>query len=272
MPREGISVSGQKWVRDELIVAFNLYCKMPFGQYHARNPRVIQLAALIGRTPNAVAMKLCNFASFDPTHQRRGIRGLRNAGRADEGIWNEFNSNWSELAAESERTYRELLGESPTGVASGPPPLEAPIDTAGATRAETEARRELKVRLGQAFFRETVLTAYDWRCCICDLPCPDLLIASHIIPWAVLAEQRVNPRNGLALCSLHDRAFDRGLVTVSESASVVLSPRLDALLPHRVVVDMFDRFRGERLRAPEKFGPQAEFFQYHREKVFLSAG
>jgi hypothetical protein len=54
------------WTRNELIVAFNLYCKMRFGQLHRRNPQVIQLANQLGRTPSAVAMKLCNFAAFDP--------------------------------------------------------------------------------------------------------------------------------------------------------------------------------------------------------------
>jgi len=259
------------WTRDELIIAFNLYCKMPFGQYHARNPRVVQLAGLIGRTPNAVAMKLCNFASFDPTHQRRGIRGLSNVSRADEATWNEFNGNWSELAAESERAYRDLLGESPTGSVGATALDENSNEMTDAALSDTETHRDVKVRLGQAFFRETVLTAYGWQCCVCNLPCPELLIASHIIPWAARPEQRVNPRNGLALCSLHDRAFDRGLMTVSESVSVILSPCLHGLLPHRVVSDMFGRFCGERLRSPEKFGPHAEFFQYHREKVFRPA-
>ena len=54
------------WTRDELLVAFNLYCKTPFGRLHQRNPEIIRLASALGRTPSALAMKLVNFASLDP--------------------------------------------------------------------------------------------------------------------------------------------------------------------------------------------------------------
>lgn len=69
----------KNWQRDELLLALNLYCKLPFGQYHNRNPEIIQLAGFVNRSPDAVAMKLSNFASFDPYHQARGIKGLANA-------------------------------------------------------------------------------------------------------------------------------------------------------------------------------------------------
>jgi putative restriction endonuclease len=64
------------WTRDQLLVAFRLYCQTPFGKLHSKNPQIIQLSNLIGRTPSAIAMKVCNFASFDPTHQTRGISAL----------------------------------------------------------------------------------------------------------------------------------------------------------------------------------------------------
>ena len=70
---------GQKhWTKDELILAINLYCKLPFGKMHGRNPEIIQLANFIGRTPSSIALKLGNFASFDPTLKERGIKGASN--------------------------------------------------------------------------------------------------------------------------------------------------------------------------------------------------
>jgi hypothetical protein len=60
------------------------YFALPFGQMHTRNPGVIQLARLLGRTPLSVAMKLVNLASLDPGHQARGNRGLANDTLADE--------------------------------------------------------------------------------------------------------------------------------------------------------------------------------------------
>lgn len=50
------------WTRDELLIAFNLYCRTPFGRLHRGNPDIIAMAELLGRTPSSVSMKLCNFA------------------------------------------------------------------------------------------------------------------------------------------------------------------------------------------------------------------
>jgi hypothetical protein len=61
----------RKWARDELLVALNLYRKLSFGQLHARNPVIIELAAKLDRSANSVAMKLCNFASLDPLLRAR---------------------------------------------------------------------------------------------------------------------------------------------------------------------------------------------------------
>ena len=69
------------WTRDETLVAFNLYCRTPFGKLHARNPEIIEVAASLGRTPNALAMKCCNLAAFDEALQMREIKGLSKASK-----------------------------------------------------------------------------------------------------------------------------------------------------------------------------------------------
>src|SRR5262249_55110553 len=246
----------RSWTRDELIVAFNLYCKLRFGQCHGRNPHVIELAKVLERTPNAVAMKLCNFASFDPAHQRRGIAGLGNVGRADRNIWDEFNTDWNRLAVESERAFQELLGEPAPGLTGGaeaeqslePSPTEVPA-------TPTETQRLQNVRLGQSFFRTTVLASYHDQCCMCRLSCKALLIASHIVPWAARPDLRLDPRNALCLCAMHDKAFDRGLVAVDAGFRIVISRHLEDYLPHAVIEAMFIAFRDQLIHLPEKFRP-----------------
>src|SRR5579864_8908579 len=104
----------RNWQRDELLLALNLYCRLSIGQYHSRNPEIIKLAKRINRTPDAVAMKLSNFASFDPYHQAHGIKGLQNASQGDRDIWDEFNSNWDDLAVESELISERLFGADET--------------------------------------------------------------------------------------------------------------------------------------------------------------
>lgn len=94
---------GRPWAREELIIVFNLYCSMPFGQMHSRNHVIIEMAQVLGRTASSVAMKLVNFASFDPAHQARGVSGLKGASHADRAIWDEFHADWERLAFESEQ-------------------------------------------------------------------------------------------------------------------------------------------------------------------------
>src|SRR3989337_951894 len=88
------------WSRDELLVAFRLYCRTPFGKLHQHNPEIIDLASLLGRTPSAVGMKACNFASLDPALKARNVAALRNVSRADRELWERFSRNAEGIAAE----------------------------------------------------------------------------------------------------------------------------------------------------------------------------
>ena len=82
-------------------------------------------------------MKLVNFASFDPLHQNRGVSGLKNTSQADMAIWREFDSNWAQLGAESEQSYRRLLGQDDEAGKETKPAEERPPET---TLRETECR------------------------------------------------------------------------------------------------------------------------------------
>src|SRR5512140_3494776 len=96
------------WSRDDLIVVCGLYFTLPFGQMHSRNPRIVELARLLHRTPSSIAMKLTNFASLDPVHRARGVKGLASHSRLDEEIWHEFTHNWEYMALLSEEKLQSL--------------------------------------------------------------------------------------------------------------------------------------------------------------------
>ena len=81
MDRPKFSGKSDGWTRDELLLAFNLYCKIPFSKTTSKNPVIIQLGHLIDRSAAAVAMKLGNFGSFDPSLRSRGISGLTERAR-----------------------------------------------------------------------------------------------------------------------------------------------------------------------------------------------
>ena len=90
------------WTREETIVAFNVYCKVPFKNSSKTNAIIIKYANIIGRSPSALNMKVGNFGRLDPELKKKGIVGLGNGSKLDEIIWNEFNGNWEKLAFESE--------------------------------------------------------------------------------------------------------------------------------------------------------------------------
>lgn len=256
---------GRPWSHDELVVACNLYFTLPFGQMHARNPSVIALAGALGRTPSSIAMKLVNFASLDPTHQARGVSGLKGVSRMDKEVWQEFRANWPNMASESERLLEGLLTAAQKAVRkkAGAAEILLPAPT-----QPTERTANVQVRVMQSFFRKAVLAAYGWQCCVTGNPVPQLLIASHILPWGEFPEQRLNPCNGLCLAAHLDRAFDSGLITFSNDMQLVLSSRLRAYLPNQSLQREFVSIEGSPLRMPERFQPSAEFVEYHRQNIF----
>ena len=234
------------WTRDESILAFNLYCKIPFGKIRHQNPAIIQLSEYLHRTPSSVSMKMGNFASHDPTHQKRNIKGLSHGSKLDKKIWEEFNHDWDELAYQSELALskKRILQE---GVSFEEKELKE--------HKKTETSRQVRVRLVQSFFRGAVLSGYHYSCAICSINLPALLNASHIIPWSKDKTRRADPRNGLSLCALHDRAFDRGFITLDEKHKVVVSKQVLTRNPselHRIgLIDI----EGDKIKLPERFKP-----------------
>jgi putative restriction endonuclease len=257
------SIKGTRWTRDELILAFNLYCRTSFGRIHNKNPEIIELAKALGRTPSAVSWKLANFARLDPTLAGRNIKGASHGSKEEVQIWEEFQGNWEKLTFESEklRLGKEILADT---IESEPEEdLESdPVFPEGKTRESS-----VRLRVNQGFFRRAVLAAYQNCCCITGIGLPDLLCASHIIPWSVDIKNRTNPSNGLCLNAIHDRAFDRGLLTITEDFRVKLSPRLNKLKGKPARAILLD-FEGCQIKLPKHFQPRLEFLKYHNEHVF----
>jgi putative restriction endonuclease len=251
------------WSRDELLLVMNLYCRIPFGRQHSRASEVIELANALGRTPGSVAMKLNNLTSLDPEERAHGVKGLPGASQLDRLVWNEFHEDWERFAIESEQLRCQVTHCAP--------PVLATENMDESTDGPTESQRMVKTRLAQGFFRRMVLMAYQGKCCISGNPIPELLVASHILPWASHPEHRVNPCNGLCLSRLHDGAFDQGLITFDEDYRLVLSKRIRDHLAHRSIHDNFACFEGKPLNLPEKFYPDRQLLAKHRETLFKDA-
>lgn len=246
---------GQLWSREELVLAFELYCRIPFAKTKASNPEVRSLASAIARTPASVARKLGNFGAFDPELQKRNISGLGHGSKLDEAIWIEFNSDWQSLVlrAAQIRNKRKIAEKFETIWTPPTGPSERPVTA--------------KLRLHQAFFREAVLSSYVGRCAVTGLSIPECLIASHIVPWSESAEARANPRNGICLSATMDRLFDCGLLTFQDNYTIELSPRIESL-KDRPVVEQVGCFNQRPMMLPERFLPGKDFLAWHRENRF----
>ncbi|MCW0483793.1 HNH endonuclease [Gaoshiqia sediminis] len=251
----------RNWTRQELILALNLYLKLPFGKLHHNTPEIIHLATILNRTPNSIAMRLSNFASVDPFHQQRGIKGLTGGIKQVQPIWDEFVNDKEELLFESERILADLehqtLENKYAEILSGTENLKGETKT-----------REVKTRVNQNIFRQIVLANYSSRCAITGIDLPDLLVASHIIPWAKNEQERLNPENGICLSSLYDKAFDKGLIAINEKYQILISGELRKREHEKFYPTFFAPLAKLTLHLPKKYLPKKEFLQFHLETVF----
>lgn len=143
----------------------------------------------------------------------------------------------------------------------------------------------MSVREGQAAFpqprrdpdfRDAVLRAYERRCAVCDF---DLRIADDLfgleaahIQWHAAGGPDSVP-NGLALCSFHHKALDRGVIGLDETAGehrLLVSNELTGQSP--AFAEVLE-LRGRSLRRPQEDEqrPASEYVGWHRREVFRGA-
>ncbi|ELA08814.1 restriction endonuclease [Moraxella macacae 0408225] len=263
----------KNWTREELIVVFNLYCQLPFSVTNAKRKEVVDLASLIGRTPSAVSWKLVNFASLDPSLQAQGIKGASNGSKADKVIFDEFSQNWEKMIYESELILSNLKNNQLQRIVDIDNDIKKIdfIDMDNFLYQEKEglaAEKLVKIRANQNFFRKMILSAYENKCCLTGLNIPSLLVASHIVPWSKDESNRLNPENGLCLNNLHDKAFDRGLITVDFDYTIKVSSYLQDLQSDESLHKFFFDFDKKPIILPKRFLPNKEFLDYHHRYIF----
>ncbi len=248
---------GQPWTREQLILAFELYCRIPFQRTKATDSRVKELAALLHRTPASVARKLGNFGAFDPHLAARNISGLTHGSKLDEAIWNEFHADWNGLIIRAHDLRCELEPHKREHV-----PLTAPT-------GPSEKIVSVKQRLHQVFFREAVISSYNSRCCVTGLPLVECLVAGHIIPWSVDERRRADPTNGVCMSATFDRLFDSGLTTIEDDLTLCVSKRIRGL-KDQSVVELVTARHGQKIIPPTRFYPDLACLRWHRENRFCT--
>lgn len=249
---------GQLWTREELVLAFELYCRIPFQRTKANDSRVKELAALLHRTPASVARKLGNFGAFDPQLAARHISGLTHGSKLDKAIWDEFHADWNRLIVRAHDLRRDLHA-----IKREPDPLVAPT-------GPSEKTVTVKQRLHQAFFRDAVISSYNNRCCVTGLPIAECLVAGHIVPWSVNEHRRADPTNGVCMSATFDRLFDSGLLTIEDDLTLCVSGRVRKL-KDKAAAELIAARHGQEIIPPARFYPDPACLRWHRENRFHAA-
>jgi len=157
------------------------------------------------------------------------------------------------LLAQFEHTSIEKLNQIP----------ETELPKEGKTREQI-----VKVRVNQAFFRSSILASYNNTCCITGLTQTEFLIAGHIRPWGIDEKNRLNPRNGIAINALHDKAFENGFLTITPEFKIKISSVLKKQNKLPAIQDYFLRYDNQPMILPSRFLPDIEFLKYHNQERF----
>lgn len=246
-----------KWSREETIIAFNVYCKIPFKKSSKENPIIIKYAKILGRTPSALNMKIGNIGRLDPDLKGKGIVGLSHGAKMEQIVWDEFYGNPEKLAFESERLIAQFSNQT----------IEVSSNIQMDDLPEGIEREVIvKKRVNQSFFRTAVMSAYNYCCCISGIQNPELLEACHIIGWSQDKLNRTNSKNGLCMNPFFHKAYDKYLFSITPDFRLDISDEL-------IQNTKEDSFRiylkgliGKKIMLPNKFLPKREFLDIHFQK------
>lgn len=244
------------WSHEELIMALNVYCKIPFKDVKEWHPIIQKYAPLIGRSPVALKMKVGNFGRFDPELKSQGITGLGHGSKEEESIWNEFWGNSEKLAFESERLFAERAGKSVEEYNA--------IETQYIPQGK-EREIIVRQRVNKNFFRDAVLAAYLNKCCITGISNTTLLEACHISDWANDINNRTNPKNGLCMNPLFHRAYDKYLIAITPECKIIISDQM-FITSDKAFSSYLRSIQGRNIIMPEKFSPDVDLLAQHYER------
>ncbi|GKY89333.1 restriction endonuclease [Sinisalibacter aestuarii] len=197
-----------------------------------------------------MALKLTNLAALDDSLPQKG---MAHASATDRAVWADF-------LATPDKVLAAFAAQQAPDSASGGDSFAERQAAFAARQSETRSA-SVSPRIGQSFFREVILTSYRGRCALTGNDDARLLTASHIVGWAEDETLRVNPANGICLNALHDRAFDRHLITFDEDYRLKIAGDVP-----RDARRALEKVESGRLEMPARFLPDQGFLDRHRRR------
>lgn len=233
------------WVRDELILALDLY--LDSGVLDSSHPRVIELSEFLKalplhvdrpdpvkfRNPNGVSLKLANFKALDP---RSNGKGMADVSRGDRSVWERY--------AEDPQSLSELAKEIRRLGASNSADLRVSVEN---EEAVDEGRLVLRAHLLRERNRgvvqrkkaQAVSSGQGLRCEVCGFDYEatygsrgtGFIEVHHVIPLAQVGEARTRLSDLALVCANCHRMIHRKSpwLTIDELQSLVSSSGHDSV-------------------------------------------
>ena len=242
------------WTEDEVKMAINIYCKIPFKSTRKSSPEIIKWANIIGRSPGGLYTKLCNLGSCDKAMQDIGVKGLSHGGKLDSIIWKEFEKDPEKIIYESELLLAEKMGKS----------IEESNNIDIISLPEGKMREiVVRQRVNQKFFRDVVLNAYDNHCCVTGINVPALLEACHILGWSDDVKNRTNPKNGICMNAFFHKAYDKYMMAITPDFEIIISEQVIDGTKDAQFRNYLIGLQHKKILMPNKFAPAQELLAQH---------
>jgi len=101
----------------------------------------------------------------------------------------------------------------------------------------TERKGLVTSRVGQGAYRKRIIHRWEYKCAVTGFDKLDVLIASHILPWASANDnERLDVHNGILLSPTYDALFDRHLISFENSGKIILSDSIEAQAYNKIGV------------------------------------
>jgi hypothetical protein len=125
----------------------------------------------------------------------------------------------------------------------------------------------VSLRVDQSIFRQRVMENFGFSCALTGIREPEILVASHIIPWSIREDTRLDPANGILLYSGYDALFDKGFISFDDKLRVVVTQLAEACSYELQIVLL--NLEGKLLRKPLRQPINTDFFRWHRDNKLL---
>ena len=109
----------------------------------------------------------------------------------------------------------------------------------------TERKGLVTSRVGQGAYRKRIIHRWEYQCAVTKFNKLDVLIASHIVPWAEAShEERLDVHNGILLSPTYDALFDKHLISFENNGNIILSDSIESEAYKKIGVTGYEKVTG----------------------------